>query len=178
MPTPGWGLRRLVAGAPSLSATRTDTGQIEVDPAELFRVFPPVASQQGAHDAVPHGAQSNATDNNALRDSALEREVKLLREMLDAMRDDRDAWRDQAGKEREERRELAQRLALVPPITVPAPEPETPAPPSRAGRGGGDGRGNGALLPLEGFRGIMRSPIPPLWMSPFCARLWRRSEAK
>jgi len=112
-----------------LSATRTDTGQIEVDPAELFRVFPPVASQQGAHDAVPHGAQANATDNNALRDSALEREVKLLREMLDAMRDDRDAWRDQAGKEREERRELAQRLALAPPITAPAPEPETPAPP-------------------------------------------------
>ena len=124
MPTPGWGLRRLVAGAPSLSATRTDTGQIEVDPAELFRVFPPVASQQGAHDAVPHGAQANATDNNALHDNALEREVKLLREMLDAMREDRDAWRDQAGKEREERRELAQRLALAPPIAVPGPTPD------------------------------------------------------
>jgi len=34
-------------------ATRTDAGQIEVDPAELFRVFPPIASQQGAHDAAP-----------------------------------------------------------------------------------------------------------------------------
>jgi excisionase family DNA binding protein len=31
-----------------LSATRTDTGQIEVEPAELFRVFPPIASQQSA----------------------------------------------------------------------------------------------------------------------------------
>jgi hypothetical protein len=29
---------------------------------------------------------------------ALEVEVKLLREMLDAMRDDRDAWREQAAK--------------------------------------------------------------------------------
>ncbi len=38
-----------------LSATRTDTGQIEVDPAELFRVFPPIASQQSAHDAMHHG---------------------------------------------------------------------------------------------------------------------------
>ena len=28
-----------------ISATRTDTGQIEVDPAELFRVFPPIAAQ-------------------------------------------------------------------------------------------------------------------------------------
>jgi hypothetical protein len=109
-----------------LSATRTDTGQIEVDPAELFRVFPPIASQQGAPDAAPYGAQANATDNNALRNSALAREVQLLREMLDAMRDDRDAWRDQANKEREERRELAQRLALAAPIAAPAPAPETP----------------------------------------------------
>jgi len=29
--------------------------------------------------------------------------------MLTAMREDRDAWREQVGKEREERRELAQR---------------------------------------------------------------------
>ncbi len=114
-----------------LSATRTDTGQIEVDPAELFRVFPPVASQQSAHDTVPHGAQANATDNNALRDSALAREVQLLREMLDAMREDRDAWREQAGKEREERRELAQRLALAAPIAAPAPETPTAPEPRR-----------------------------------------------
>ena len=104
-----------------LSAARTDTGQIEVDPAELFRVFPPVASQQGAHDAVPHGAQANATDNNALHDNALEAEVQLLREMLDAMREDRNAWRDQASKEREDRRELAQRLALAAPIVAALP---------------------------------------------------------
>jgi hypothetical protein len=35
-----------------LSAGRADTGQIEVDPAELFRVFPPVAPQQGAQDEM------------------------------------------------------------------------------------------------------------------------------
>jgi hypothetical protein len=113
-----------------LSANRTDTGQIEVDPAELFRVFPPVASQQDAHDAAPHHAPANATDNNSLHDNVLAREVQLLREMLDAMREDRDAWRDQAGKEREERRELAQRLALAAPIPAsgptPAPEPRRP----------------------------------------------------
>ena len=109
----------------------TDTGQIEVDPAELFRVFPPVASQQSAHDTVPHGVQANATDNNALRDSALAREVQLLRQMLDAMREDRDAWREQAGKEREERRELAQRLALAAPIAAPAPETPTAPEPRR-----------------------------------------------
>ena len=115
--------------AGKVSATRTDTGQIEIEPAELFRVFPPIASQRGAHQASHHDAQVDATDNNTLQTNALEREVKLLREMLDAMREDRDAWRDQAGKEREERRELAQRLALASPIAAgptPAPPPETP----------------------------------------------------
>ena len=60
-----------------------------------------------------HGAQANATDENAFRASALEVEVKLLREMLDTMRDDRDAWREQAGK----------MVASLPP---PAPAPRRP----------------------------------------------------
>jgi hypothetical protein len=50
------------------------------------------------------------------------REVQLLREKLDAMRGDRDAWREQACKEGDERRELAQRLALA------APKPEARRP--------------------------------------------------
>jgi hypothetical protein len=45
-----------------------------------------------------HGAQAGVTYDNALRANALEVEVKLLREMLDAMRGDRDAWREQASK--------------------------------------------------------------------------------
>ena len=53
-----------------MSANRTETGQIEVDPAELFRVFPPIAVQ----------------------------EAELLHEMLDEMREDRNAWREQASK--------------------------------------------------------------------------------
>lgn len=81
-----------------MSATRTDTGQIEVEPAELFRVFPPIAAQGAEISATHHDAQAKATDNNALRASALEVEVKLLREMLDAMREDRNAWREQASK--------------------------------------------------------------------------------
>jgi len=94
-----------------MSATRADTGQIEVDPAELFRVFPTIAAQEAEHSAMHPHAQVCATDDNALHVSALEVEVKLLREMLDAMRDDRDAWREQAGK----------MVAALPPPT-PAPE--------------------------------------------------------
>jgi Lon protease-like protein len=101
--------------------TRTETGQIEIEPAELFRVFPPLAQRQGAQEAThPH---ARATGDNALQDSALSREVQLLREMLEAMREDRDAWREQARKEGDERRELAQRLALAAPITTPPPQP-------------------------------------------------------
>jgi hypothetical protein len=81
-----------------MSATRLETGQIEVDPAELFRVFPPVAAQGASNDAPHPPATPAATDDNALRSNALEVEVKLLREMLDALRDDRDAWREQAAK--------------------------------------------------------------------------------
>jgi hypothetical protein len=81
-----------------MSATRLETGQIEVDPAELFRVFPPIAAQGASNDALHPHATPIATDNNALRSNVLEVEVKLLREMLDAMRDDRDAWREQASK--------------------------------------------------------------------------------
>ena len=100
-----------------MSATRTDTGQIEVEPVELFRVFPPVA-QQRAGEATHPRAQADATAEIALRDSALASEVQLLREMLDAMREDRDAWREQARKEGDERRELAQRLALAAPAAA------------------------------------------------------------
>jgi hypothetical protein len=42
-----------------MSATRADTGQIEVDPAELFRVFPPVAPQPGAQGETHHRAQAS-----------------------------------------------------------------------------------------------------------------------
>jgi len=95
-----------------MSATRTDAGTIEVDAAELFRCFPP---QQGALGAMHQRAPAGATDENALRVSALEVEVKILREMLDAMREDRAAWREQAGKV----------VAALPP-PLPAPEPRKP----------------------------------------------------
>jgi hypothetical protein len=56
------------------------------------------SAQEAERSASLYGAQATATDNNALRSSALEVEVRLLREMLDAMREDRNAWREQASK--------------------------------------------------------------------------------
>jgi hypothetical protein len=79
-----------------MGATRLDTGQIEVDPVELFRVFPPIAAQEAQSGAVHH----DGADDNVLHVSALETEVRLLREMLDAMSEDRNAWRELPGRRR------------------------------------------------------------------------------
>jgi hypothetical protein len=49
--------------------------------------------------------------------------LAAMREDRDATRVDRDAWRDLARKEGDERRELAQRLALAAPIAAPASTP-------------------------------------------------------
>jgi transposase-like protein len=90
-----------------LSANKTDTGQIEVEPVELFRVFPPL-SQQGAPDATHHDAKgdASASADDARRADALERENKLLREALDDLR---------------KALALADRLSLAAPIAAPGP---------------------------------------------------------
>jgi hypothetical protein len=98
-----------------MSATRTDTGQIEVDPAELFRVFPPIATQEAKQGAKHRGAQVSAPDDSAFPVSALEVEVKLLREMLEAMREDRNAWREQASK-----------ITAALPSSAPSPQTRRP----------------------------------------------------
>jgi hypothetical protein len=54
-----------------MSAARADTGQIEVDPAELFRVFPPVAPTQGAQEETHQHAQAIDAHDNALQVSLL-----------------------------------------------------------------------------------------------------------
>jgi excisionase family DNA binding protein len=102
-----------------LSATRNETGSYSIDAAELARVFPfPAPTETGAATApVVHHATT-------------EDQVAPLREMLAMlkaentdMRHDRDQWRD-----------IAQRLALSPPKPSLAPPPAEAAPtPTDAG---------------------------------------------
>lgn len=75
----------------------------EIDLAELFRVFPPKLS------ATVEGERSETHREHLLLDDAHRREGLLLREQLDEVRTDRDAWREQA-----------QRLTLAAPETVSA----------------------------------------------------------
>jgi excisionase family DNA binding protein len=69
-----------------MSATRTDTGRIEVDPTELFRVFPPGKAEKrlkGQYATFPATARvPSATDETAPRLAALHAEVKDPKDWL------------------------------------------------------------------------------------------------
>jgi hypothetical protein len=91
-----------------LSATRNEHGEFRIDEAELARVFAPETRSRtetvGCRDTAD---QTDLTSRNA----ALETEVRMLREKGELMREmlnkieaDRDAWKGQA-----------ERLALAPP---------------------------------------------------------------
>ena len=84
-----------------LSATRTYTGDYQIDPAELHRVF----SSETADTATTVSVKRDATDleraETALMQAQIERLFqvgKLIRNELD---NDRDAWRSQADRLRQ-----------------------------------------------------------------------------
>lgn len=116
-----------------MSAPRNDDGEFQIDPAELFRVYPPKAPSPtegaGARD-VParpetqqegRGAPDHETVELRIRNAALEAEIKGLRAMADELRQARDKWEGQAER-------LSLSLAAPKPIEVviPAPAPVAP----------------------------------------------------
>jgi hypothetical protein len=79
----------------TISAAKDESGEWRIDPAELFRVYPPVSP---VDDTRP--ATETAKDTDGLR-----REIEMLRERLaekdeqiDDLREDRDRWREQATR--------------------------------------------------------------------------------
>jgi hypothetical protein len=86
-----------------LSATRTDTGDYQIDPAELHRVFP-LGTGEGR--STPIAVKQDATNlerAETAAETALRAEVdhlrqvgELLRNQLEDVKQDRDAWRGQA----------------------------------------------------------------------------------
>ncbi len=99
-----------------LSAARDDDGDFAIDPAELFRVFPPKQPDRAAERSEGHDATAVAsTETDAgdqFRVAALDAELRVLRELLAEMRAskeelradlenvrlDRDHWRVHAGR--------------------------------------------------------------------------------
>lgn len=74
-----------------ISAVPRDGGGWIIEASELFRVWPAVSLDSDVTTKMLDQVTPRET-------SALEREVELLREMLEETRADRDSWKDQAQK--------------------------------------------------------------------------------
>jgi len=86
-----------------VSAEKADNGEWRIEPVELFRVWPPVNEVQ---QPLQEGLTSGDTPG-------LQAENRLLREQVAELREERNAWREQA-----------QRLALSDQRTTPQPAPQ------------------------------------------------------
>lgn len=116
-------LRAIQSGR--LSAARTEDGGYSIDPAELFRVYPPkseiVAVDQSADRGEGQGAPEKATPDATevrIRNAQLEAEINALKAILETerkraeeLREERDRWAAQA-----------ERLALPAPAPTPIPQ--------------------------------------------------------
>lgn len=88
-------LRAIKAGR--ISATKSEVGEWQIQPAELHRVYPPVAEQPAQAQPKQHSAMAQVAGLEAeirgLRDVA-----ELLRAQLSETRTDRDHWREVASR--------------------------------------------------------------------------------
>ena len=78
-----------------ISATRTVTGTYQVDPAELFRVFPAMPKIVEMKQPAP-AMETGLVPALEAQINALKEVSSLLKEQLEDTRKDRDAWRTQA----------------------------------------------------------------------------------
>ena len=75
-----------------LSAIKNSSGAWEIDASELFRVYTPIALETVEIERM------ETPKETPINNSGLEREVELLREMLDETKADRDSWKSQTQK--------------------------------------------------------------------------------
>ena len=72
-----------------LSARKKENGSFEIDPAELFRVYPPASSSNGSEQRQE---ERSATPNET---NGLQREVVVLRELIEEIKGERDNLREE-----------------------------------------------------------------------------------
>ena len=83
-----------------ISGNKDVNGQWQVEPAELHRVYPPFAEAAECTDAPQYDASVHATPavELELKLAVLEERVIYLRDALDEMRGQRNAWQTQAER--------------------------------------------------------------------------------
>lgn len=76
-----------------LSASRNDKGEYQIDPAELFRVYPPPKTEP-----VTRNPESLQLEIDGLRREIQQRDERIndIRAQVDDLKADRDHWRQQA----------------------------------------------------------------------------------
>ncbi|WP_446812292.1 hypothetical protein ACH50O_23540 (plasmid) [Methylomonas sp. 2BW1-5-20] len=87
-----------------LSASRDDKNQWQIDPSELFRVYPPKQATErdtttAEHNQTPEQLAQMLKKEQEERErerAQLERERRLLESQLEDLKADRDHWRQQA----------------------------------------------------------------------------------
>jgi len=90
-----------------ISGSKDDNGAWSIDPAELHRVFPPVAHEPTETPVMKQPATSDKGNETGV----LERENQMLREALIEARQERDRWH-----------QIAERLSIAPPVLAPIPQ--------------------------------------------------------
>ena len=89
-------LRAVKAGR--LSATRTDDGGYNIEPAELFRVYPPenraTRQNRAKEQAAGHDASADAMADLQIRNAIMEAELSFLKDVLASERQRSDEIRE------------------------------------------------------------------------------------
>lgn len=100
-----------------ISGHRDEHGAWSIDPAELHRVYPPLATQEVERPSVEQHASLRLDSDNR----ALERLIDALQEQVQDLREQRDKWQEEAHA-----------LRMLLPVQVQAPPPSDPAMPSQS----------------------------------------------
>lgn len=101
-----------------ISATKSDTGAWQIDPAELHRVFPPLASKSLPQDQMQGYASEDQRESKSAN-NALQGELETMRERLAAV-EQRAVVAEALAEERGKRLDQ-----LVPLLPKAAPAPVT-----------------------------------------------------
>lgn len=89
-----------------ISGTRSAKNEWLIDPAELHRVYPPIARNDSQGVQAERGATADAA-------VILQRENELLKEQIELLRDERQDLRRRLDQSEEERRETQGKLTAI-----------------------------------------------------------------